>query len=355
MTVAAFMAEALGHPQYGYYARQDPFGAAGDFVTAPEISQMFGELLGLWCVERWVACGKPASFHLVELGPGRGTLMMDALRAARKAPGFLEAADIHLIETSPALRAVQRERLAGATVSWADNLAEIPPGPLLLIANEFFDALPIRQFVRMPAGWHERLIGWSEDSGFGFTVGAGQSPMTVALPAPMRDAPVGAVAEICPAAIAIAAEIGRRIASAGGAAIIIDYGHPFSAVGDTLQAVRQHAFVPVLANPGMADITAHLDFQMLAQAAREAGADTYGPVPQGAFLRSLGIEHRAAALCGSAPDDAEAILQACRRLIEPDAMGNLFKALAIVGQGQPVPAGFERFGPGPMSVAGDPS
>ncbi len=346
MTVAAFMAEALGHPRHGYYMRRDPFGTAGDFVTAPEISQMFGELLGLWCAERWLAIGRPAKVALVELGPGRGTLMNDALRAVRGVPGFLAAVSVHLVETSPALRAAQRATLAAAEVpvAWHDGFDRVPPGPMLLLANEFLDALPIRQFVRMPAGWHERMIGW-HDEAFQFTVAPGRSPLAGALSPAASGAPVGAIAELCPPAIALAGSVVARIRAEGGAALFVDYGHARSAAGDTLQAVRNHRPVPVLEAPGEADITAHVDFEAVARAAGEAGAAVCGPVEQGALLRDLGIETRAAALTRAAPDKAEQIEAACRRLIAPAEMGTLFKALAIFAPGQTTPAGFETTAP----------
>lgn len=342
MTVAAFMAEALGHPRHGYYMRRDPFGAGGDFVTAPEISQMFGELIGLWCAERWQAMGCPPETLLVELGPGRGTLMADALRAVRGLPGLLNGLRVHLVETSPALRKAQRARLApsGVPLHWHDRLDDVPDGPTLLVANEFFDALPIRQFVRMPAGWHERLVDWA-DGGFRFAVGPGRAPLAEALPPAVASAAPGAVAELCPPAIAVAGEIARRVTGAGGAALIVDYGHARSAAGETLQAVRRHRFVPVLEAPGEADITAHVDFEPIARAARDAGAAVFGPVDQGLFLRRLGIETRAAALGRAAPAKVAEIERACSRLIAPAEMGTLFKALAITAPAQTVPAGFE--------------
>ncbi|MET4702151.1 NADH dehydrogenase [ubiquinone] 1 alpha subcomplex assembly factor 7 [Constrictibacter sp. MBR-5] len=346
ITVAAFMAEALGHPRHGYYMRRDPFGTAGDFVTAPEISQMFGELLGLWCAERWLAMGRPAKVALVELGPGRGTLMSDALRAARGVPGFLAALSVHLVETSPPLRAAQRATLATVEVpvAWHDGVESVPPAPMLLLANEFLDALPIRQFVRMPAGWHERMIGW-HDGAFHFTVAPGRSPLADALSPAASGAPLGAVAELCPPAIALAGTVAARIRAAGGAALFVDYGHARSAAGDTLQAVRNHRHVPVLEAAGEADITAHVDFEAVARAAGEAGATVLGPVDQGTLLRRLGIETRAATLARAAPAKAAQVEAACRRLIAPGEMGTLFKALAVIAPGQTTPAGFELTAP----------
>ena len=309
--VSLFMAEANAH----YYATRDPFGAAGDFVTAPEVSQMFGELLGLWCVAVWRAMGRPAPLRLVELGPGRGTLMADALRAARLAPDFLAAADLHLVETSPVLRAAQRRALPRAR-HW-DSFAEVPAGPLLLLANEFFDALPIRQFVRVDGHWRERLVGLDGER-FAFSAD-------------------GEVSEASPAREAAMAEIALRLRAHGGAALIIDYGHARSAPGETLQAVRAHRFQPPLEDPGEADLTAHVDFERLARAAAVEGAAARGPATQGDFLRALGIEARAAAL---RPSGGAAVDAALQRLTGADAMGSLFKAMAVTHPALPVPPGF---------------
>lgn len=305
------MAEANAH----YYATRDPFGAAGDFVTAPEVSQMFGELIGLWCVEVWRAMGAPRPLRLVELGPGRGTLMSDALRAAGLAPDFLAAADVWLVETSPVLRAAQARAVPRA--GFREAFAETPDGPLLLVANEFFDALPVRQFVRQGQGWIERRVGLDGDR-FIF-LGAGE------------------VAEAAPARDAAMAEIARRVAAFGGAALAIDYGYLESAPGDTLQAVREHRFAPPLEAPGEADLTAHVDFAALARAARAEGAAVHGPVEQGDFLRALGVEARAAAL---RPRGGAAVDAALRRLTAPDAMGSLFKVIAVTHPDLAPPPGF---------------
>lgn len=345
ITVAAFMAEALAHPAHGYYMRGDPFGRGGDFTTAPEISQTFGELIGLWCADLWQRAGGPAPFRWIELGPGRGTLMADSWRAARMLPEFRSAAQVHLVEISPTLRELQRRTLAagGLTdVTWHHSLADVPAGPFLLIANELFDALPIRQFVKTERGWRERLIAAGED-GFRFVLAAGEAPLAALLPDAIRAAPVGSVGEICPAAISLAAEIGRRAAAGPGAALIVDYGPAESGPGDTLQAVRRHRRHDPLADPGSADLTAHVDFATIARAAREAGACVHGPVTQGDFLRRLGIEARADALLRRAtPEQAAAIRSGCDRLIAADGMGTLFKALAVTHPAFPPPAGFDR-------------
>ena len=350
MTVAAFMAEALGHPRLGYYMRQDPFGAGGDFTTAPEISQMFGELVGLWCVDTWARLGGPSPFHLVDLGPGRGTLMQDMLRAAAVVPAFAEAATVHLVETSPSLRARQQATLGTLPRAplWHDRLEDVPEGPMLVVANEFFDALPIRQVQKTPHGWFERLVGLEPDSSedaprFRFVLEAFGSSGARLVPQRLRSAPDGSIVEISPASQAVTRLIGERIAAHPGAALIIDYGYAQGpAVGDTLQALRRHAYAPVLEAPGEADLTAHVDFASLATAAREGGAWSFGPVDQGEWLTRLGIQPRAQALKrGATPKQAADIDSALARLIGAEQMGTLFKVLALASPGLGAPAGFE--------------
>lgn len=351
LSLAEYMAEALGHPRHGYYATRDPLGAAGDFVTAPEISQMFGELLGLWCAACWDRLGRPDPVLLAELGPGRGTLMADALRAARVMPGFLGALRLHLVETSPVLRAAQAAALesvaaAGpelaAPPSWHATAAELPDGPLLLLANEFFDALPVRQFQRTPVGWRERRIGWDADiGGLRWVLAAAPDPAAALIDPTLDSAPVGAIAEVGLAGRVLAAELGRRIAAEGGAALIIDYGYAAPGTGDTFQAVRRHRFADPLAAPGEADLTAHVDFAALAAVARQAGAVPHGPLPQGEFLRRLGIAERAAMLRARAvPGRSAAIDTALDRLTDPDQMGTLFKVLALAAPTMGAPPGF---------------
>jgi NADH dehydrogenase [ubiquinone] 1 alpha subcomplex assembly factor 7 len=348
ITVARYMAEALGHPRYGYYATRDPFGAAGDFITAPEISQMFGELLGLWCAAMWRLMGEPRPVRLVELGPGRGTLMADALRAiGQAAPQFRAALDVHLVETSPALRALQAERLGTDGVAWHDAWDGVPPGPALVLANEFLDALPVHQFVRQDGGWRERLVGRDPaGGGLRFELSAEAPDAAAALPRALAQQadtlPDGSIVEIRPAANALGRALGARIAAEGCAALIVDYGHAASAAGDTLQAVRDHRYADVLAAPGEADLTAHVDFAAFAEAARAVGAAVHGPLTQSRFLRALGIEARAEALREKAsPDQAAAIDSATRRLIHPAEMGTLFKVLALSRAAPAPPPGFE--------------
>jgi len=336
ISVARYMAEVLGHPEFGYYRRADPLGAAGDFITAPEVSQVFGELLGAWCAVVWQQMGRPDPVRLAEIGPGRGTLMADALRLLRKtAPGVRDAATLHLVETSPALRDKQIEALAGEDAHWHAALADVPPGPLLLIANEFFDALPVQQFEHTADGWRERLVD-RDGEDFRFVLsGTITSP-----PIALDDA--GNVFEICTEARELAGAIGARVARDGGAAIVIDYGHRTSGAGDTLQAVRGHRYHGVLDEPGSADLTAHVDFEALGHAARDAGALVYGPVPQGLFLERLGLRERTEVLCQSASDaQAADVRAASRRLIAASEMGSLFQALAIASPKQPPPPGFD--------------
>lgn len=338
ISLADFMSEALGHPRLGYYRRALPIGAAGDFTTAPEISQMFGELLGVWLAERWLAMARPTPVRLVELGPGRGTLMADALRATASVPGFHAAIDLHLVDTNVALRAAQRDalqRVAPAIVpTWHERLDDVPAGPLLLVANEFFDALPVRQFHRTAQGWRERMVGLDEQGGLRLALAPGVAPFAALLP----DMPPGAEAELCEAGRALAAAIGARIRADGGWALIVDYGMESAGRAASLQAVRGHRGAGILDRPGETDLSAHVDFAALATA---SGVPSFGPATQADFLRRLGIVERAAALKRRAsPDQVRAIDAASARLIASDQMGTLFRVLAL-GDGKTVPpAGF---------------
>lgn len=331
MPVARYMAECLAH----YYATRDPLGRGGDFVTAPEVSQVFGELIGLWAADLWLRAGSPAKLRLVELGPGRGTLMADLWRAVARVPGFHAAATVHLVETSPTLRRAQALQVPHA--QWHDRLEDVPDdAPLLLVANEFFDALPIRQFVRTEAGWRERMVAFADGT---FFEAAGPVPLDPLMPPSLVAAPVGAVVELAAAAGAVAAEIGARLAAQGGAALIIDYGYAGPASGDTLQAVKTHGFADPFAEPGEADLTAHVDFTALRAAARPA--TTWGPVSQAELLVALGIDARTETLAARAtPGQAALLRSGTARLIGDDAMGSLFKALALTGGDWPQPAGF---------------
>jgi SAM-dependent MidA family methyltransferase len=331
MSIADYMRLCLTHPQYGYYLTHEPIGAAGDFITAPEISQMFGELVGLWMAAAWQALGSPENVRVVELGPGRGTMMIDALRATKAAKDFYGAIVLHLVEISPTLRQLQRERFEGHEVPtyWHASLAEVPAGPLIVVANEFVDALPVHQAVRQADGWHERLVGIGPDGNLALTTAADALPhFDATLPRDLRQSPEGSIYEW--RADTVAFEIARRVRS-DGAALIIDYGHARAGLGETLQAVAGHTFANPLLAPGQADLTAHVDFAALALNADIIGARSHGPVSQRDFLRQLGIDRRAAALKASAPEKAAEIDSALYRLTGTgtEQMGELFKVLAI--------------------------
>ena len=329
MPVARYMGESNAL----YYAARDPLGAEGDFTTAPEISQMFGEMVGLWLADIWVRAGTPAGAIYVELGPGRGTLARDALRAMASV-GLRP--EVHLVEGSPALRKVQSGALAGAV--FHDSLDTLPQGrPLLLAANEFLDALPVRQLVRTANGWRERLVALDTDDGFVFA--AGPSPMDDAVPPAFAAKPEGTVIETCPAAAALVEDIARRIDTEGGAALFVDYGHLAPRTGSTLQAVRAHQKLDVFAAPGEADLTAHVDFATLDAIARREGVAVL-EATQGAFLSAMGITQRSDALAARYPDRADEVAAARDRLIAPDAMGELFKVMALSARDWPRGAGF---------------
>jgi len=336
LTVADYMTRCLLDPNYGYYTTRDPLGTAGDFITAPEISQMFGELVGLALAQSWMDQGAPAAFHLVELGPGRGTLMADALRATARVPGFHDSMSLHLVEASPTLRKRQSDKINRPILHY-DALADVPnDAPLFLVANEFFDALPIRQFQRDGEAWRERVIGLKNDAlAFGLSDFITPSALDRRLP----DTKDGDIVEHSPLSENIAAQIASRIADHGGLALIIDYGDRRS-LGDTFQALRAHKSVPPLDAPGSADLTAHVDFQSLAQAAKVAKV-TAQMTTQGLFLERLGITHRAQSLAkglsGAALDQH---IAAHRRLTHPDEMGTLFKVLTLYPSASPLPPGF---------------
>lgn len=343
ITVADYMADAIGHPHEGYYMSQKALGAEGDFTTAPEISQIFGELIGLWLVEAWRGMGSPDSFNLIELGPGRGVLMADMLRAARLRPDFARAACIWLLETSGRLRHEQQKRLRASGVKplWADEFADIPPAPSLIVANEFFDCLPIRQFERVEAGWRERLVGLSpKGESLEFATASAPPPADMELP-PEEEAALGDIFELSTAARDFAGDIAQTFTEYPGHALIIDYGHMASGLGDTLQAVRRHKYWPPLASPGRADVTAHVDFEALARTAVDLGAAAHGPVTQGRFLESLGLSIRVETLCkDKSAAEAEAIRTGAHRIAAPNEMGEIFKVLCVSSPALPAPAGF---------------
>jgi NADH dehydrogenase [ubiquinone] 1 alpha subcomplex assembly factor 7 len=332
MPVWRYMELCLTHPNYGYYISRDPLGREGDFTTAPEVSQMFGELLGLWVGSVWKAIGSPSLLRLIELGPGRGTLMADALRALRVLPPLYQALSIHLVEINPVLREKQKAALSGVRIiAWHDSLDQVPNGPAVILANEYFDVLPIHQAVKRETGWHERTV--EIDDGGKLAFGFAPDPMPrfeVLLPPLVRAAPIGAVFEWRSDTEIM--KIATRVRDQRGAALIIDYGHVRSDAGDTFQAIARHSFADPLKNPGQADVTAHVDFQALARAAEDLGARVHGPVPQGEFLKWIGIETRAVTLMAKASlEVSEDISSALKRLTGDGrgAMGSMFKVLAV--------------------------
>lgn len=337
ITFADYMAQCLMHPEHGYYQQEQVFGQDGDFVTAPEISQMFGEMVGLWLADRWIKMGKPSPVHLIEFGPGRGTLMADILRAISPVEGFTDAAKIHFIETSKQLRALQKEKVPNA--KWHETAASLPEGPSLIVANEFFDALPIHQFEKHKGEWLERRIN-AEGENFTLVL-TPPSPKLALIPDELKESPEGSILEVCPAALSVTGDIAERISSQGGAALLIDYGYRKSAAGDTFQALKGHTFADPLAEPGKADITAHVAFDQLKKAAEEKGSKTIGPAAQGMFLMALGMGARAQQLSNAMdPIGQQRILSELKRLTASDEMGTLFKVLALQHPDLPEAPGF---------------
>lgn len=343
ISVHDYMGTCLGDRRSGYYSTRAAIGAAGDFITAPEISQTFGELIGVWSVAVWQAMGAPSPMIVAELGPGRGTLMADALRAWRSAPAFLAGVSVALIETSPALEAIQREALRHTPVplAWYAALEDVPPGPLIVIASEFIDALPVRQFVRAGGEWRERTVTIAGTDTLGFGAGAPAEADTLPPWLAGVAAEDGAIIETRPAASQLIATLAERANGAPLSALIADYGPARSGIGDTLQAVRRHRFADPLAAQGETDLTAHVDFAALKQAARAAGLAAFGPMPQGQFLLKLGLEARLDRLTrGATPEQREAILAGAARLADPSQMGALFKMLALQSSGLAPPPPF---------------
>lgn len=343
MPVWRYMQLCLTHPRYGYYIAHDPLGREGDFITAPEVSQMFGELIGLWAASVWREMGSPPALHLIELGPGRGTMMADALRALRVLPPLYQVLSVHLVEINPVLRDKQRETLVGLrNVHWHTSLDDVPRGPSIILANEYFDVLPIHQMVKRNDGWHERTVELDAAGKLMFGVAPEPVPQfDVLLPSLVRAAPVGAIFEWRPDSEIMA--LATRLRETRGAALIIDYGHVRSDAGDTLQAIARHSFADPLQNAGEADVTAHVDFQALARAAEDVGACVHGPVTQGEFLQRLGIDARANSLMAKASEEvAEGIRTAKARLIGGGrgGMGAMFKVLAISDPSLPMLVGF---------------
>ena len=351
ITIAKFMDEAMGHPRLGYYMGKDPIGRNGDFITAPEISQMFGELIGLWCAVQWRSMGQVDPFNLIELGPGRGTLMTDMLRAGKGIDGFLETLVLSLVEISPVLKGVQEETLLRSiggevretrALSWISQFSETPEGPFALVANEFIDVLGIRQFQKTVKGWRERLVDFSESKPFKFRFVLSELlPEAGIVPSDLKNTNVGDIIEIRPAASALMHEFCSRLKRFPGCILLIDYGYNLTACGNTLQAVKGHAYNDPMASPGTSDLTAHVDFGELSKIAVDNGVAVFGPVTQGAFLTSLGIHTRAKALAKSSPVNSSEINEGLARLTSEDRMGALFKVLVLTSPGMAPPPGFE--------------
>jgi NADH dehydrogenase [ubiquinone] 1 alpha subcomplex assembly factor 7 len=335
MPVWRYMELCLMHPQHGYYVSRDPLGREGDFTTAPEVSQMFGELLGLWAASVWRAIGEPPLLRLIELGPGRGTMMADALRALRVLPPLYQSLTIHMVEVNPVLREKQRATLSGVrNITWHDSIDDVLDGPAVILANEYFDVLPIHQMVKRETGWHERTVELDNNGTLVFAHMPEPTPrFEVLLPPLVRAAPVGAVFEWRPDMEIM--KIARRVREQDGAAVIIDYGHTRSDAGDTFQAIARHSFADPLQNPGQADVTAHVDFQALARAAEDLGARVHGPATQGDFLKRLGIETRAASLKAKATPEASADIDGALKRLTDSGRGGMGSMFKVVGISQP--------------------
>ncbi len=330
------VAEYMRIANTAYYAKGDVFGADGDFTTAPEISQIFGELIGLWLSDMWMRGNRPANAHYVEFGPGRGTLAADALRSMQR---FEFAPDIHFVETSEALRAQQASKIVGA--QFCDEIQDLPEdGPLFIVANEFFDALPIRQLVSTHAGWRERVVG--RDKGKQFQAMPGLQAMDEMVPPEFRAAPAPSIYETCPQASAIMYEIAGRLSRQGGVLLVIDYGYARPGLGSTLQSLKNHAPADPFQNPGEQDLTAHVNFLELSNLARMRHLRVDGPTDQGAWLKSLGIDTRAHMLADASPERSDEIFAMRNRLVEPAQMGNLFKVMAVSSNDWPIPEGFAQ-------------
>ncbi|MCW5723365.1 MAG: SAM-dependent methyltransferase [Maricaulaceae bacterium] len=342
------MAEALFDPREGFYATKNPIGAGEDFITAPVISQMFGELMGLWAAQTWMDMGRPAPLQLIELGPGTGAMMADALRAGRAVPGFSNAVEVTLVEASAALKAVQGRTLtpSGVMARWTDRLQDAPPGPAVILGNEFLDCLPVRQAVKAGGVWRERMIGLHPEDArrFAFVIGPPLGADEGLVPARLKDAADGTLAELRPGDRQVVEALAARFAAHPGRALFIDYGPAQSEAGDTLQAIRGHEKADPLTAPGTADLTARVDFESLIAHARAAGLDAHGSVTQGAFLTRLGVEARAAALSAANPGKRAQIARQLYRLTDETQMGSLFKAVCLSSRGLPPPAGFDAHG-----------
>jgi NADH dehydrogenase [ubiquinone] 1 alpha subcomplex assembly factor 7 len=344
ISLAQYMGECLGHPKHGYYMNKDPFGVEGDFTTAPEVSQMFGEMLGMWVANQWQETGSHTPVKLIELGPGRGTLMADILRVLNIVPILKENLSVHLVEISPALMAAQKEKINQndkTPIYWHKTIADVPDGFSFIIANEFFDALPVHQFEMTNKGWLERVVEVDENS-LTPRLAAASPALFMADEGFRKTAKLGDIIETSPVSITIMAEVSRRIKEHGGAGLIIDYGYNKTAFGDSVQATKNHDYCNLFETPSQADITAHVNFEILAKCAKECGLQSFGATEQGIFLKQLGIEMRAEKLSKVAsPQQKQDIATAIKRLTGDDEMGKLFKILAVQNKNLPTPIGFE--------------
>ena len=333
ITLADYMAESLGHSEFGYYNTTVPIGKSGDFITSPEVSQMFGELIGLWSAVCWQQLGTPNKFNFIELGPGRGTLLLDAIRAAKVVPGYLDSIDFHLVETSPILAKLQKQNLSTLKNSclWYKNFEQVPDGPFFLIGNEFIDALPIRQYIGADGEWYERLVGLNKlGTALCRLTSITPSDGEFVVPSGLNGRNDGIIWEVCPEAQKIISSISSTLLERSGVAIFIDYGYVKQAGGDTFQAVRNHEYCDPLGTPGSNDLTAHVDFEAIKQVAENKGVRVSGPITQGAFLRRIGIEKRAERLMNVAtPRQKRDIETGVKRLIDDNEMGRLFKVMAL--------------------------
>lgn len=344
MDMAEYMALCLGHPEHGYYMTHDPFGAAGDFTTAPEISQLFGEMIGVWLADLWIKFGSPPSFTLLEIGPGRGTLMADIMRATRRVLGFHAAAKIHLMEMSPVLRNAQSRTLSGYDVEWIESLEGLTSAiPIFIIGNEFLDALPVHQLECIDGKWFERVVSLGADNSLQPGLKEADLSLVETIPRKLRDQNRNGVFEISRQLNQFINSVDNLLIKQGGAALFVDYGHAFSGAGDTLQAVVSHRFTSIFDTPGACDLTAHVDFENIGRIASRDGVFTHGPIEQGLFLKNLGIETRAQALLEGADETRSATIKdGLQRLIDTAQMGSLFKAIALCHDPEIIPAGFHE-------------
>lgn len=354
MGLDEYMALCLGHPQHGYYMTRDPFGAGGDFTTAPEISQLFGEMIGVWLADLWIKFGKPSDFILLEVGPGRGTLMADIMRATKRVPGFHDAAKIHLMEISPVLRNAQSKVLVNYETRWIDGLEALNSAiPVFVIGNEFLDALPVRHFVRKGETWAERVVGLGEGNTLQFGLKDADYVGLESLGDRQLKVKDEEILELSPAVSGFIKTVNELLIKQSGAALFLDYGYAKTAAGETLQAVRSHRFENVLEHPGESDLTAHVDFENVGRLAKQDGVFIHGPIEQGIFLKNLGIEFRAqklidglqlnsSSVCGVDEPQIEMIKSGLHRLIDTDQMGSLFKAIALCHDPEIIPAGFHE-------------